>query len=69
MTQLNIEPHDEATVAIAYDTRFVVYIVSKTLFTYKYLFRQSSPLLASIVKRAAQALYTVIMDFGEKIDF
>jgi hypothetical protein len=25
MTQLNIEPHDEATVAIAYDTRFVVY--------------------------------------------
>ncbi|CAF3635603.1 unnamed protein product [Adineta steineri] len=45
MTQLNIQPHDEAIVAIAYDTR------------------QSSPLLASILKRAAQALYTTIMDF------
>jgi hypothetical protein len=31
------------------------------------MFRQSSPLLASIVKRAAQALYTTIMDFGEEV--
>lgn len=45
IAEFDIQAHDEAIIAIAYDTR------------------QSSPLLSTIVKRAAQALFTTIMDF------
>ncbi|UJR15912.1 hypothetical protein I4U23_002833 [Adineta vaga] len=46
MTQLDVQLHDNATIAIAYDTR------------------QSSPLLSSIVRRAAEIFDANIMDFG-----
>ncbi|CAF1133190.1 unnamed protein product [Adineta ricciae] len=45
MAQLNVQLHDNAMIAIAYDTR------------------QSSPLLASIVQRAAEIFYANVMNF------
>lgn len=66
MSQFNVGLHDEAIVAIAYDTRYVE-DVFRSLSSYASSFRRSSPLLASIVKQAAQTLCATIMDFGEKL--
>jgi hypothetical protein len=66
LTQLNVQLHDEAIVAIAYDTRFV-HSDRKRLIGREILSRSSSPLLSNIVKRAAEIFYTNVMDFGRRI--
>lgn len=63
MNQLKIEAQDEATVAIAHDTRCVCFLFDFDHRSFTFI-RHSSPSLCAIVKRAAQAFFATILDFG-----
>ena len=61
MNRLKIEAQDEATVAIAHDTRYVCFLFDFDHPSFGFI-RHSSPFLCAIVKRAAQAFFC--NDFG-----